>query len=74
MSAEEWLDALNTLMKGLEIGGNIIVPPLNKLAGYYDHLTEMAKGYKKNQSKLEENLRYVYSWRDEVIGLEKLMN
>ena len=35
-------------------------PPLEKLARYYDHL-------------LEEILRQVYGWHNEVLGLEKLM-
>jgi NAD(P)-dependent dehydrogenase (short-subunit alcohol dehydrogenase family) len=73
MSGEEWLDALNTLLKGLEGDGKVVMPPLEKLAGYYDHLADLAKGYEKNAVKLEENLRYVYGWRDEVIELESLI-
>jgi NAD(P)-dependent dehydrogenase (short-subunit alcohol dehydrogenase family) len=74
MSGEEWLDALSTLLKGLSSDEKIVVLPLEKLAGYYDHLAELAKGYEKNPVKLEENLRYVYNWRDEVIELERLMD
>ena len=28
---------------------------------------------KKIRAKLEENLRHVYGWRDEVVRLEKMM-
>jgi NAD(P)-dependent dehydrogenase (short-subunit alcohol dehydrogenase family) len=73
MSAEEWLDALDRLTKALQ-GGDIIKPPLEKLAAYYSHLAELAKGYEKDSAKLEENLRHVYSWRDEVLELENLLS
>jgi hypothetical protein len=45
--------------------------PLSRLSGYYDHLAELAKGYKKDAAKLEENLPYVGGWKDEV---ERLMD
>ena len=48
-------------------------PPLEKLAGYYNHLADLAKGYEKDQAKLENNLRHVYRWRDEVEELEKVI-
>jgi NAD(P)-dependent dehydrogenase (short-subunit alcohol dehydrogenase family) len=70
MSAEEWLAALEELGRGLKGEGDIVVPELGRLAGYYNHLAEVAKGYEKDASKLEENLRYLYSWRDEVAELE----
>jgi NAD(P)-dependent dehydrogenase (short-subunit alcohol dehydrogenase family) len=73
MSVEEWLEALEGLGKGLHGGTGITIPPLSKLAEYYNHQAEMAKGYEKDAAKLEENLKYVYSWRDEVIELEKLL-
>lgn len=47
--------------------------PLEKLAGYYEHLAELAKGYEKDTSKLQENLRHVCSWRDEVAQLIKVI-
>ncbi len=71
MSAEEWLDALNQLETSLRGDGQVALPPLSKLAAYYNHLAELAKGYEKNAAKLEENLRFVYGWRDEVERLEK---
>jgi hypothetical protein len=33
----------------------------------------LAKGYEKDRTKLEEKLRYVYGWRDEVKELEKIL-
>jgi hypothetical protein len=49
------------------------LPELGRLAGYYNHLAELAKGYEKDTAKLEENLKHVYSWRDEVTELEALL-
>jgi NAD(P)-dependent dehydrogenase (short-subunit alcohol dehydrogenase family) len=73
MSADEWLDALDSLGKALYSHSQFNRPPLEKLAAYYDHLAEMAKGYEKDRAKLEENLRFVYGWRDEVIQLDNLL-
>lgn len=73
MSAEEWLDALDSLMRALQGQGDIVKPPLEKLADYYDHLAELAKGYEKDTAKLEDNLRHVYGWRDEVNDLDKAL-
>jgi hypothetical protein len=72
MPVEEWLETLRQLEENLQ-RGIVSPPPLAKLAGYYDHLAELAKGYEKNPAKLEENLRHVYRWRDEVNELAKLI-
>ncbi len=74
MSAEEWLDTLQALAAELEGGKPYSRPPLEKLAAYYDHLADMAKGYEKDATKLAENLRYVYGWRDEVQQLEAMLS
>lgn len=73
MSAEEWLDALTRLETSLQENGEIKLPPLSKLAGYYNHLAELAKGYEKDPAKLQENLTHVYGWRDEVEALAELV-
>ena len=73
MPVEEWLSTLERLEENLRGEGEVTFPPLEKLAGYYEHLAELAKGYEKNSAKLEENLRYVYRWRDEVKALEKIV-
>ena len=73
MPVEEWLLTLERMQEGLCSEGAIMHPPLEKLAGYYEHLAELAKGYEKDRVKLEENLRHVYGWRDEVKELEKMI-
>lgn len=71
MSAEEWLDALEQLEARLGAGEAVALPPLSKLAGYYNHQADLAKGYEKNAEKLQENLKHVHRWRDEVEQLER---
>jgi hypothetical protein len=73
MPVEEWLSTLSRLEENLHNEGAVTPPPLEKLAGYYEHLAELAKGYEKNAVKLEENLRHVYAWRDEVKELEEIL-
>jgi len=73
MSVEEWLAALAQLESDLKGEAGFEKPPLPKLAGYYNHLAELAKGYEKDAVKLQENLRVVYGWRDEVEQLDKLL-
>jgi NAD(P)-dependent dehydrogenase (short-subunit alcohol dehydrogenase family) len=72
MPVEEWLETLRQLKENLR-SGHSSQPPLEKLAGYYEHLAELAKGYEKDQMKLEENLRHVYGWRDEVNALIQIL-
>lgn len=72
MPVEEWLETLRQLEESIQ-RGVMSHPPLEKLASYYEHLAELAKGYEKNPAKLEENLRHVYRWRDEVNELAKLI-
>ena len=73
MPIEEWLSGLESLKEHLGNEGAIPSLPLEKLAGYYEHLAELAKGYEKNPAKLEENLKHIYRWRDEVVALEKIL-
>jgi len=73
MPVEEWLSLLEWLEDALNSGGTITHPPLEKLAGYYEHLAEMAKGYEKDGEKLKESLQHAYGWRDEVDELEKIL-
>ena len=73
MPVEEWLSTLERLQGELNSQGTVNRPPLEKLAGYYQHLADLAKGYEKDRTKLEENLRHVYGWRDEVIQLKELL-
>jgi NAD(P)-dependent dehydrogenase (short-subunit alcohol dehydrogenase family) len=73
MPVEEWLERLARLEENLRGGEAVSPPPLEKLAGYYNHLAELAKGYEKDPVKLQENLSHVYGWRDEVAQLEKMI-
>ncbi len=73
MSAEEWLSALAELATALKQNGEIKILALDKLANYYNHLAELAKGYEKDPVKLQENLHHVYTWRDEVVQLQDLL-
>jgi hypothetical protein len=73
MPVEEWLLTLERLKNELARDEGFTRPPLKKLAGYYEHLADLAKGYEKDPAKLEENLGHVYGWRDEVQGLIKLL-
>jgi NAD(P)-dependent dehydrogenase (short-subunit alcohol dehydrogenase family) len=73
MPVEEWLLTLGRLNENLHDQTLIAPPALEKLAGYYEHLAELAKGYEKDQTKLQENLKHVYSWRDEVKDLAKIL-
>jgi hypothetical protein len=73
MPVEEWLDTLAHLEESLRSNNAVSRPPLEKLAGYYNHLAELAKGYERDTFKLEENLRHVYGWRDQVERLAKVL-
>ena len=73
MSVEEWLSNMEQLNENLCGDGAITSLPLEKLAGYYEHLADLAKGYEKDAAKLEENLKHVYGWRDEVNALEEVL-
>jgi len=73
MPVEEWLSLLEWLEDALNSGGTITHPPLEKLAAYYEHLADLAKGYEKDAARLEESLRHVDGWRDEVNELEKIL-
>ena len=73
MPVEEWLLTLGRLKENLHSPTPLTPPALEKLAGYYEHLAELAKGYEKDQTKLQENLKHVYGWRDEVTNLARIL-
>ena len=73
MPVEEWLSNLEQLEKTLRGDGAVTALPLDKLAGYYEHLAELAKGYEKDSAKLEDSLHHVYGWRDDVKSLMKFL-
>ncbi|HET9908216.1 MAG TPA: SDR family oxidoreductase [Anaerolineales bacterium] len=73
MPVEEWLSLLEWLEDALNYGQTSTHPPLEKLASYYEHLAELAKGYEKDPEKLKGSLQQVYRWRDEVKELEEVL-
>ena len=73
MPVEEWLLTLERLQENLQGQNMVTTPALEKLAGYYEHLADLAKGYEKDQIKLQENLKHVYGWRDEVKHLANIL-
>jgi len=45
------------------------IETLNKLDAYYKHQQELLQGFEKNPKKLEENLKEIQTWMDEIEGL-----
>ncbi len=75
MPVEEWLGALENFRNDLSVSGTVKnMPPFEKLARYYNHMAELAKGYEKNPAKLEENLKFVYGWKAEVDELIEVLH
>jgi hypothetical protein len=73
MPVEQWLDALKQLEQQLAASDQIDVkalPPLDRLAGFYVHMGELAKGYEKDQAKLAEALTHIDRWIAEVKQLQ----
>jgi hypothetical protein len=71
MSVEEWLTTLQQMELGLQTGAlPALRPPLEKLAGYYAHLAELAKGYEREAAKLEDSLNHIHAWQAEVEALQ----
>jgi NAD(P)-dependent dehydrogenase (short-subunit alcohol dehydrogenase family) len=75
MPAEQWLEALQALEVALVGGGPpaASIPPLERLAGYYSHLAELARGYEKDPARLEESLSHIYAWQAEVEALRQAL-
>ena len=69
LPVEQWLAALKQVEQHLAAGDQISfqnLPPLDRLAGFYVHLGELAKGYEKDPVKLAEALKHIDSWFAEV--------
>ena len=75
---EQWLEVLGQLERNLEKHDLQAVmtldAPLNKLAGYYKHLGELAKGYEKDPIKLADSLRHVNAWQAETEQLQEVLH
>jgi hypothetical protein len=75
MGVDRWLDALRDLERALEQGepGSAGRIPLHRLAEYYVHMQDLARGYEKDREKLAENLRHIQRWQDEVEELIRML-
>jgi len=77
LSVDEWLRVLEQLEKALEHQDSAalatISAPLDRLAAYYGHLYEMARGYVKDPAQRDEQLRIVKGWQTEVEQLRLLL-
>jgi hypothetical protein len=76
LSVDEWLRALEQLQSALEQQTPASVMPsvaLDRLAAYYAHLHEMAKGYAKDPAERDEQLRIVKGWQAAVEELDALL-
>jgi hypothetical protein len=69
---EQWLEELAALEAALAApnGAPAADLPLARLAGYYRHLADLARGFEKDPRKLEDALRHVQAWQAEVEQLE----
>ena len=77
MPVDEWLRLLAQLEDALSRRDTEALAatqaPLRRLADYYKHLYEMAKGYVKDPAKREEQLAIVKGWQEEVEQLDELL-
>jgi len=75
MPVEQWLDALSQLERHLESGDktNTTMPSLDRLAGFYMHLGDLAKGYEKDPAKLAESMTHINRWVTEVKQLLEVL-
>ena len=69
---EQWLEELGALEAALAApdGAPAADLPLARLAGYYRHLADLARGFEKDPRKLEDALRHVQAWQAEVEQLQ----
>jgi len=76
LSIDEMQTTLKTLSNRLENGASTaeFIEPLNQLAGYYVHQQGQLKGFEKNPEKLEENLKVIDGWVNDVTALVNMLN
>ncbi|MTI95491.1 MAG: hypothetical protein FH749_08370 [Firmicutes bacterium] len=70
MTTEQWLETLIRLeqedIEGIDI-------PLEKLAQFYTHLQDLARGYTKDSEELEQNLATIQGWIEAVNNLNQVL-
>jgi NAD(P)-dependent dehydrogenase (short-subunit alcohol dehydrogenase family) len=75
-STEEWLNDLRQLENALATGDAHSAQtsvPLERLAGYYHHLQDLARGYVKDSTTLHEYLGVVQTWEDQARELGQII-
>lgn len=77
MPVELWLETLDKLKTYLEKNDQDSIAklylPIIKLAEFYKHLQDLAKGYVKDPQQLTENLRIVQGWQREAEELTEII-
>jgi hypothetical protein len=77
LPVDEWLRTLERLEAALEEQDStalgMIHAPLDRLADYYGHLHEMAKGYVKDPDQRDEQLAIVRGWQEDIEQLHSLL-
>ena len=71
MSVDEMGAELAGIANSLK-GGKVskeALKTLNKLGAYYKHQQELLRGFEKNPKKLEENLKEIQTWMDQIQSL-----
>jgi len=75
---EGCLESLATLERNLESSSPVAVmaagPTLQRLAAFYAHLSDLARGYVKDPSAREDQVRLVGVWRADVERLLEALN
>jgi NAD(P)-dependent dehydrogenase (short-subunit alcohol dehydrogenase family) len=78
LPVQQWLVVLEQLEAALEKRDvqavNGLDAPLARLAGYYKHLADLARGYEKDPVKLEEAVRHVTAWQAEAEQLQQALH
>ena len=77
LPVEEWLhilEQIEVILQRRDVSAlSTIHAPFDRLAAYYQHLYEMAKGYVKDPTQREEQLRIVMGWQTEAEQLYSLL-
>ena len=77
MPVERWLESLGRLEAQLGGPGGPVeasgVPPLAKLAAFYGHLADMARGYVKDPAERDAQVAIVNGWQADVERLRGLL-
>ena len=77
MPAEHWLELLDKMEQALEEGSfgkaAALQAPLDKLAGFYKNLQQLARGYVKDPVELEKNLQITRQWQEDAEKLSDIL-